>query len=521
MAKLYVSQNQFGFGSAIASLVIMVPLLALLLTQSAHRFQDALLDRNDTVGSGISRDFHQYLKPLSESLSQPACNPDNLRRLRQTDFRSKYLSYYAEVRDGHILCTSYEGKLANPVALPAEYVQFDAETAILNDLNTEVIQTQGTAAIRAGNLIAVFDYPELSNTISKSWLDYASYSLINNQFTSVKPFYTHPLNDINISGNSKRWFEGGYYIASRCSIQNSCDLVSIDIVNYVKSQKLTLTVLLMLTAMVMWAFYRAGCHLHSNIFSLPNQLRAGLKNNELTLHYQPIVSTTSSEVIGCEVLCRWHAADGHSVSPDTFIPMVEDNGLCEALTESVTRTAIKELKLHGLLGKVRVAINTFPEDIESGFMKRNLNRHVPERYLPWFTVEITEKSVGNLDNLAKNVDQLRALGVQVSVDDFGTGFSNLETLQAIKVDQIKIDRSFIIGVEKPSLKRSIVDNICQLAESLNVRIVAEGIETAQQLEFVKTRNIALTQGYFHSKPLAIADFAQFVSNHTQNDKAVA
>lgn len=254
----------------------------------------------------------------------------------------------------------------------------------------------------------------------------------------------------------------------------------------------------------------AGWRLHNWFYSLPRQVYRGLNFHQLELHYQPIIGLASSRLAGCEVLCRWHTIEGIMIRPDEFISVVENNQQTRQLTELVITKCINELRAVGLLGRCRIAINAFPDDIASGHILRVFQRLLPLSDYSLFTIELTEQKISNLPALCEGVRQLRTLGFRVAIDDFGTGFSNLEGLRELRVDILKIDKSFVWGVETPSLKQSLVEHIVNIAKSLQLKIVAEGVETREQLAYLHGLDVEYSQGYLHSRPLCLRDFADLL-----------
>ncbi|MEF1340337.1 EAL domain-containing protein, partial [Vibrio rotiferianus] len=252
--------------------------------------------------------------------------------------------------------------------------------------------------------------------------------------------------------------------------------------------------------------------LYSWLNSLPNQVRQGLNVHQLNLHYQPIVGLGSGKIEGCEVLCRWHTPEGTLIRPDEFIRVVENNQQSRELTELVITKCIGDFRAAGLLGKCRIAINAFPDDIASGHILRVFNRLLPLKDFSLFTIELTEQKVNSLPALCEGVRQLRTLGFRVAIDDFGTGYSNLEGLREMNVDILKIDRCFIWGAETPSLKQSLIKHIVNIANSLDLKTVAEGVETQKQLAYISSLGVDYSQGYLHSRPVCLQEFRALVVN---------
>lgn len=240
-------------------------------------------------------------------------------------------------------------------------------------------------------------------------------------------------------------------------------------------------------------------------FQIKNNLRNAIIKNELFLNYQPIYTSLTEKVIGTEALLRW-AYEGHKIPPSKFIPIAEKSGEIYAIGEWVLRTACRQNKMWQDLGykNIFISVNVsilqlerpnFYEIVKSVLMETGLEA----RYLQ---LEITETILTKYNHkVIKIVKALNDLGIRLAIDDFGTGYSSLGQLCDLKVNKIKIDKSFIDNVNENFNKRKIVKAIISMAESLNIELIAEGVETMQQLDFLKQNRCDMIQGYLLSKPV--------------------
>jgi diguanylate cyclase (GGDEF)-like protein/PAS domain S-box-containing protein len=240
-------------------------------------------------------------------------------------------------------------------------------------------------------------------------------------------------------------------------------------------------------------------------FELETSLRGALEREEFTLFYQPIVCTRDRRVQSMEVLLRWRRPGHGLVAPDDFIPMLEENGLIVPVGEWVIRTACEQAKAwqHAGLTPVPLAVNLSARQ----FMHRGLIEAI-QRILAETGVdpsmlefEITETALmqhgrQTLETLA----QISGMGIRLSIDDFGTGYSSLAYLKRFPVHKIKIDRAFVRDLESSSEDRAIVAAIMALAGSLQLSVVAEGVETEAQLALLREHRCDLAQGYLFAKP---------------------
>ncbi len=259
---------------------------------------------------------------------------------------------------------------------------------------------------------------------------------------------------------------------------------------------------------------------------IEKRLRLALDNETLTLAYQPKISAADNSLTGLEALLRWHDDELGIVPPDKVIPLAEDTGLILPLGEWVLRTACKQTLAwhqHGQFTKVPVAVNLSPVQLnQHDFIERVVailnETGLDPRYLE---LELTESAVmQNPDRANTILTALRDLGIKISIDDFGTGYSNLAKLKRFPIDRLKIDRSFTAGVTKDAQDAAIVKAVIALAHSLQLDVVAEGVETQDQLEFIRSLQGEQYQGFLCSKALSPADLEAFMQSWKDNSSVL-
>lgn len=240
--------------------------------------------------------------------------------------------------------------------------------------------------------------------------------------------------------------------------------------------------------------------------TMENKLRGALRNGEFMLYYQPQVDINSREVIGMEALIRWKNPELGFVPPDEFIPLAEETGLIVQLGEWVLRTACAQNKAWQDLGyrPIPVSVNiSVCQFLRQGFIKSIVSALDQTGLHPqWLELEITESIIIKDIELTNSLlDTLNNLGIKVSLDDFGTGFSSLGYLKNFKIDTLKIDSSFIKDIEHSDADAAIVSTIITLARNLKLNVVAEGVENKDQLRYLEEQGCDKIQGYFFSRPL--------------------
>jgi diguanylate cyclase (GGDEF)-like protein/PAS domain S-box-containing protein len=243
-----------------------------------------------------------------------------------------------------------------------------------------------------------------------------------------------------------------------------------------------------------------------------NELRKALERSEFTLHYQPIVNLCRNEIKGAEALIRWQSDRVGHVSPDQFIPIAEETGLIIPIGEWVLKTALLQLKewhrngMDGLTVSVNLSIRQFYQPDLIPMIKETLDlAGVEPRFL---TIEITESMTMDVEKASVILHELKELGVNISIDDFGTGYSSLSYLKRFPIDHLKIDRSFVKDIADNKSDENIATTIILMAHNLGLSVIAEGVETVNQLGVLKQHRCNEAQGYHFSKPVPGEEFSK-------------
>ncbi|OAN50374.1 diguanylate cyclase [Paramagnetospirillum marisnigri] len=257
--------------------------------------------------------------------------------------------------------------------------------------------------------------------------------------------------------------------------------------------------------------------------SLQNRLRRAVENAELSAHYQPQVDLSTGAVIGMEALVRWQSPELGMVSPADFIPVAEESGLIDAVCEfmlDVCAHQNKEWQDQGLPA-IPVAVNVSGRQFQ--YARRLLS--ACERVLAtsgldrrWLELELTESSaMRDADNAIAVVQQLKEMGIGCAIDDFGTGYSSLSVLKRFPIQKLKIDRSFVMDITTDPNDAAIVDAIVAMAKALKLKVVAEGVENQEHLDFLRGLGADQIQGYFFSRPLPADGMRQLLAEGRKLD----
>lgn len=235
--------------------------------------------------------------------------------------------------------------------------------------------------------------------------------------------------------------------------------------------------------------------------TLENDMARAIENNEFIVYYQPIVNSVSKEIYGYEALIRWmHPVKG-MLSPDSFIFAAEKTGMINEIGKTVLKLACREAVSWAV--PARISVNVSPVQLGSKSFINTVQTVLAETGLPAnrLELEVTESSLfSDRNNPIAILKKLRALGVRISIDDFGTGYSSLSRLSELNFDKIKIDKSFVNPISTQEDALNIVKLITGMAKSLNMGVIAEGVETEEQLERLQALGCELVQGYLFSKP---------------------
>lgn len=250
---------------------------------------------------------------------------------------------------------------------------------------------------------------------------------------------------------------------------------------------------------------------------LESKLRNALKNNELLLHYQPKVDLRSGEIIAVEALVRWQHPEDGLIAPDEFIPIAENSGLIAPLGRWVLSEACRqnqEWRESGLR-EIIMAVNLSPVQFQQRGLLDTVLAALAQSGMPAnaLELEITESAMmKNVEQAIITLNKMSELGISISIDDFGTGYSSLSHLKKFPIDELKIDQSFVRDLSVDKDDAAIVSAVISMAKSLGLSVIAEGVETIEQLRFLEKLDCDKMQGYYFSKPLPANEFRDLLAS---------
>jgi len=265
-----------------------------------------------------------------------------------------------------------------------------------------------------------------------------------------------------------------------------------------------------------FSFYTEDMNLRAQFQqNLESAIRQALDRNEFVLHYQPKLDLKSGKIVGAEALIRWYQPRSGWIKPSDFIPVAEDSGLIVPLTQWVLRQACEQVQSWRAMGlpPLCVSVNISPLDFRQRDFVDKLAAVLKQTGVPPYLLEleITESVLmQNVEETVKTLHTIKAMGVRLALDDFGTGYSSLSYLRRFPIDVLKIDQSFVRGLNVNNQDEQLISAIIGMGRSLELTIIAEGVETLDQLSFLQAQLCEEGQGFLFSKAVPAKDFAQLL-----------
>lgn len=238
--------------------------------------------------------------------------------------------------------------------------------------------------------------------------------------------------------------------------------------------------------------------------SYRDDIRRGIARNEFTVHYQPVFNQITGRLSGAEALMRWLPPDGRWVRPDIFIAAAEDEGMIIPLTRHLLKLVAKDCADWQLPPAFNLGINVAAEHLQHKDFVNDIRQFAQDvaHLQPAITLELTERSlISDGEQVGQKLATLRNEGIKVAIDDFGTGHCSLTYLQTFPLDYLKIDKGFVNAIETVDGETPVLDAIIMLADKLALKVVAEGVETALQMEYLQRQGVMYIQGYYYAKPM--------------------
>jgi sensor c-di-GMP phosphodiesterase-like protein len=485
-------------------------------SQKAMSLADEIMRRTEETG-------HQAqvaVQTLAAHKAGPACSSAEIALMRQLAISASNLQSVGRIEGTRLICSSLGNHGAGLELGPPDYishlgtsVHIAARLALAPQSTFIIAESHGYAAIIHQNL--VLDLPEYSANTALAMVDSNTGRIVVAR-GSVDPAWMRTL----AKGEARVFAERGFITALRRA--KSFDLTAVVAISpqavALNSRELMFVLApigLLLGLALAWACRWLVRHQES----IPVLLRAALRREEFFLAYQPIVHLDTGQCVGAEALLRWRRRDGTLVSPDIFIPIAEDSGIISSITQRVLALVERDVPtMVAAFPQLRIGVNLPSDDLQSDHIVQQLGDLMRRSGIQPgnLVIEATERGFIGTERAAGIIQDIRSAGISVAVDDFGTGYSCLSYLTTLDFNFLKIDRSFIATIGTDDGADSVLLHIIELGKSLNLGLVAEGVETEAQAEFLLGHGVQYAQGWLFAKPMSAEDYMVYL-----NAKAVA
>ena len=454
-------------------------------------------------------------KALEDANAPDPCSDENMRLMRKLHLDSDQFQAVAYVKDDRMLCSSFGRH--NTLLGPPTYVS-GSGTDIRTSVEFPILPGRKflmSTHKTSGYSVAI--HPDLPLNVFVGEPD-VSVGVFSNAAGkvilsrgSVNPQWIKELG----TASEARFSDGQYLVAIQRSDKYSFSaFAAVPLSTVGKGLRRIALVLVPIGAAAGLILAWVVLYVARQQLALPAVLKVALKRNEFFLLYQPLVELRGGRCVGAEALIRWRRPNGEMVRPDVFIPVAEDTGIIHEVTkrvmEIVARDARQLLKSHpdlhiGInLSHVDLQLDDTPHLVQELIRKMGVQPHN-------ILIEATERGFMQADKARKIMGDIRALKLKIAIDDFGTGYSSLSYLEKFPLDYLKIDKSFVDTMGGETATSQVAVHIIEMAKSLKLEMIAEGVETAAQAKFLQERGVQYAQGYFFGKPMPLAELAAFVA----------
>ena len=475
-------------------------------TSRAMDYARDVMHRSDSIIEQIAGGIQKLVKLHSND----PCSDTSIALMREIDLGSSYIQAIGHTSGEHLVCSSLgkhnPGLPLGPVRMttPTGYsVRDNVKFPFAGDETFIVIEIRGYAAIIHKDL-------PIDTSTDESDVSLAAYFQQYGQIITsrgyIKPEWVATL------GNKKEatFLDSGYVVAVVNSKQHvSASAIAAVPVMYLDRKIRSLTILLVPIGLISGIVLSlAILYLARLQMAMPAVLKTALKRNEFFLNYQPIVDLRTGRWIGAESLIRWRRSSGEMVRPDLFIPVAEDTGLIQRITKRVIELAARDtVQFFNRFPDFKIGINLSPVDLHSRHTIDLLKDFIRDtRIRPnTLVIEATERGFLDPDIAREVVQELRLNKIRVSIDDFGTGYSSLHYLETFELDILKIDKAFVATIGTEAATSQVILHIIEMAKTLKLEMIAEGVETEIQAQFLREHGVKYAQGWLFSKPMKAAD----------------
>jgi sensor c-di-GMP phosphodiesterase-like protein len=458
---------------------------------------------------GIGDQTKSAVEKLVRAHSKDPCSDENIALMRQIDLTSSFLQAVGSVSHDRLICSSIGsfgkgldlGSVDFVTPYPASF-RTTVEFPFAKGTQFIVIESRGYAAIIHKDLL-------IDTTTSEKDVSVAAFTTADGRVVSSRGFIKTEWTRMHRDLQEATFFDGNYIVAVvRSRKQFTGAVVAIPVARIVEKTRAFAIVMAPVGAVAGVVLAFLVLLLGRTQLAMPAVIKAALRRNEFHVVYQPIVELSTGKWAGAEALIRWIRPSGETVRPDLFIPIAEQSDLILRITERVLELVARDAV--GLFQRhpdFYFTVNLSPADLHSmrtvellQQLIRNL-KAIPNNLM----VEATERGLVNTGEGLDVIQKIRTSGIRVGIDDFGTGYSSLSYLESFDLDFLKIDRAFVKSVGTGAATNHVAHHIIEMGKALNLKIIAEGVETEAQARFLDEHGVDYVQGFLYAKPMTFSD----------------
>jgi sensor c-di-GMP phosphodiesterase-like protein len=465
----------------------------------------------------ITLQVYASINKLVQARNGDPCSPAQIALMDQIDLTSSDLQAVGYIEADRVICSSlgsFEQTIPITTSAPHPRGQdgvvlyTQASLAVAKGMTFTIVEREGYAAV-------VHEAIPLDVATESDRVSLATYSTRNNSYRSVrgvvKPEWLRHTNPAGVAS-----FDDGTYLVALAASQRypSVAVAAVPLADIGLQTRKLGAVLLPFAVLAGLALGVATFLLVRRQMEMPALLRRAIAQREFFLVYQPIVELDSGKCIGAEALIRWRRGDGTLVPPDAFIPVAEATGLIERITEQVLDMVASDVgRLFANHPDFHIGINLAAADLQSTRTVDLLDALMRKTGAKAHNilVEATERGLMDAAEVRGVIDAIHALGIEVAVDDFGTGYSSLSYLESFALDYLKIDKSFVDTLAIDAATSQVALHIIEMAKSLNLKMIAEGVETEAQAALLRERGVQFAQGWLFARPLSMKALGDYLA----------
>jgi sensor c-di-GMP phosphodiesterase-like protein len=445
---------------------------------------------------------------LNKLSSVSSCSKQHILLMQKATLNNPVIEEIGYLSDGFIQCGSWGITTPTQVKFTDEITKNGVKISL--DSKSILSSMPRMIALRFGSYYALVNPIQFSNIILGPKIKVA---LLSNSGKLIAAYNNPDLNFIKS------------YLFNKNKVESKQDIISVNIEerftavatehksNFYATLSKQQLVLLPLSLLLALPIIAVIIYFSKRRLSIESELKNAINSGKLSIYYQPIIHLKSGYCIGAEALIRWFPSENESISPDYFIAVAEKAGLISKITKYVINTVITDMGITLAKNKsLHISINFDVHDFLTpdiiSFLEEKLKNSGIGREQIW--LEITERQVVEFETTGAVIDKIRSMGYQFAMDDFGTGYSNISYLKNLSLDILKIDKSFIDTLGMNTVTSGITDDIISMGKHLNLKIVAEGIETENQRDYLVKKDVDFGQGWLFAKALSCSDFLKYI-----------